>query len=375
MVGLIDGDFLLPFSHGWVRECVYREMKSGPPVLDTVYYHPPKTQEDLGPKNREARRKRKNKHDQEKYFEDFPSDILSVINFSYVKRELGLNNEAYEKITAMDGGPDNRGEVRRSARKVASYKEIAEHEGLLESEHSSAESSDEAVEEVTDFDFGLPLTLQLQSRVTPLREEHRRRRKYPDRKRCVTPPRASDIPWTQMDDDPLGLWTELHEECLREREKAPPTPPPVRAVRLYQPRTVERLGEKLTKVKEGLADPLERIVAANKDLVGSENLCSHDLAIKKYKHLPSISHRNQVSLRTALNLVDISDISLSPDAAGHDGGQEGATSDVQQKLRLSAGLGRLQAGPAGRQPGVRQGETAHAVDQREEARGGAGDAH
>ena len=310
VVGLIDGDFLLPFSHGWVRECVYREMKSGPPVLDTVYYHPPKTLEDFGPKNREARRKRKNKHDQEKYFEDFPSDILSVINFSYVKRELGLNNEAYEKITAMEGGPDNRGEVRRSARKVASYKEIAEHEGLLESEHSSAESSDEAVEEVTDFDFGLPLTLQLQSRVTPLREEHRRKRKYPDRKRCVTPPRASDIPWTQMDDDPLGLWTELHEECLREREKAPPTPPPIRAVRLYQPKTVERLSAKLTKVKEGLADPLQRIVAANKDLVGSDNLCSHDLAIRKYKHLPSVSHRNQVRNQSAGLSYNISDISF-----------------------------------------------------------------
>ena len=303
VVGIIDGDFLLPFYHGWVRECVYREMKSGPPVLDTIYYHPPKTSEDFGPKNREARRKRKNKHDQERYFEDFPHNILSVINFSFVKRELGLNNEAYEKISEVDGGPDGRGEVRRSARKVASYKEVAEHEGLLESEHSSAESSDEAVEEVTDFDFGLPLTLQLQSRVTPLREEHRRKRKYPDRKRCVTPPRAADIPWTQLDDDPLGLWTELHEECLRDREKAPPTPPPLRAVRLGQPRTVQSICEKLNKVKEGLADPLKRIVAANKDLVGSDNLSSHDLAVRKYKHLPSATQRSQViQLNFPLNI-------------------------------------------------------------------------
>ena len=51
----------------------------------------------------------------------------------------------------------------------------------------------------------------------------------------------------------------------------------------------------MTKVKEGLADPLQRIVAGNKDLLGSDNLCSHDLAIRKYKHLPSVSHRNQVS--------------------------------------------------------------------------------
>ena len=36
--------------------------------------------------------------DQQRYFEDFPHSQLSVQNFSYVRRPLGLNNAAYEII-------------------------------------------------------------------------------------------------------------------------------------------------------------------------------------------------------------------------------------------------------------------------------------
>ena len=36
--------------------------------------------------------------DQERYFEDFPHSQLSVQNFSYVRRPLGLNNAAYEIV-------------------------------------------------------------------------------------------------------------------------------------------------------------------------------------------------------------------------------------------------------------------------------------
>ena len=36
--------------------------------------------------------------DQERYFDDFPHSQLSVQNFSYVPRPLGLNNSAYEII-------------------------------------------------------------------------------------------------------------------------------------------------------------------------------------------------------------------------------------------------------------------------------------
>ena len=67
-----------------------------------------------------------------------------------------------------------------------SYKEVAEHEGLVSSEESDGEEEEggeDDIEEVTDFDLGLPLVLQLQQRVTPLREEHKKRRKWPDRAR------------------------------------------------------------------------------------------------------------------------------------------------------------------------------------------------
>jgi len=291
---LIDFDFLMPFFQGWVRECVYREMKIGPAVIENVYYHPPSDNIDHGTKAREAKRKRRNKHDQERYFEDFPSEKLSINNFSYVKRELGLNNEAYEKITNLQPGIETRGEVRRSSRKVASYKEVAEHEGLLESEHSEAESSDGGVEEVTDFDIGLPLTLQIQTKVTPYREEHKKRRKYPDRRRCVTPPLAADISWTQLDDDPLGVWTELRDDYDRDGWPEPSIPPELMAVRLTHQVTVENIDKKLEQIRSSLVDPLQRIVSENKDLMGSDNLQSHDLAIRKYKHLPFAANRPPV---------------------------------------------------------------------------------
>ena len=355
---LIDFDFLLPFFHGWIRECVYREMKIGPAIVENVYYIPPNDGDDHGVKNREARRKRRNKHDQEKYFEDFPSEKLSVNNFSYVKRELGLNNEAYEKITIVKGGPDTRTEAtRRSSRKVRSYKEVPEHQGLLETDQSESESSDGGVEEVTDFDIGLPLTLQIQSRSTPFREEHKRRRKYPDRRRCITPPLAADIPWTQLDDDPLGVWTELREEYSAKGEPPPPLPPPLAALRLTHPATLESIDVKLKRIREGLCDPLTRIVAENKDLRGSDQLASHDLAIRKYKHLPSASQRPPVS--GIMYLYKFANFSF-PDATWVYWQQEGAASHDEQ-IRPSF---TSQAGPElavktwpelGAEPGICQG--------------------
>ena len=289
-VKLIDYDFLQPFFHGWIRECVYKEMKSGPAVIDNIFYWPPNTSEDLGTKAREAKRKRRNKHDQERYFEDFPSDILSVNNFSFVKRELGLNNEAYEKITNAQPGMETRGEAtRRSTRKVGSYKEVPEHQGLLETEDSEAESSDGGVEEVTDFDIGLPLTLQILSKSTPYREEHKKRKRFPDRRRCVTPPLAQDISWTQLDDDPLGVWTELRDDYNRDGWPEPEVPALLRAVRLTHPSTVTNIDKKLETIRSSLPDPLIRITADNKDLAGSEHLSSHDLAIRKYKHFSLIN--------------------------------------------------------------------------------------
>ena len=42
---------------------------------------------------------------------------------------------------------------------MASYKEVAEHEGLLSS--NSEEEEDDEIEEITEFDQGLPLSLQV----------------------------------------------------------------------------------------------------------------------------------------------------------------------------------------------------------------------
>merc|ERR1712142_1439995 len=79
-----------------------RAVKNGPTQVD-IYYWPPKDGEDFGPRNREYRRKRRSKVDQERYFEEFTHKILSVNNFTYVRRALGLNNEAYEMVSSEHG--------------------------------------------------------------------------------------------------------------------------------------------------------------------------------------------------------------------------------------------------------------------------------
>eukprot|EP00092_Neocalanus_flemingeri_P002863 GFUD01003061.1.p1 GENE.GFUD01003061.1~~GFUD01003061.1.p1 ORF type:complete len:982 (-),score=335.32 GFUD01003061.1:277-3222(-) len=279
----IDQDLLLPFHYGWSRECVFRAVKAGPTQVD-VYYWPPKDGADYGPRNREARRKRRSKVDQERYFEEFTHKLLSVNNFTYVRRALGLNNEAYEMVRYAKPGLETRSDKnRRATKKVANYKEIAEHEGLVSSSQSEGEESEPGgIEEVTEFDIGLPLTLQVQSRVTPLREEHKKRRQWPDRERCVTPPLASDMPWTHLDDDPLGVYTELYSEL--EANKCPPTPPPLRALRLTSHKTTDSIADKLQKIRSSLPDPLARITAGNTDLAGSDHLASHDLAVRKFKN-------------------------------------------------------------------------------------------
>jgi len=278
----IDQDLLLPFQYGWSRECVFRAVKSGPTQVD-VYYWPPKDGVDYGPKNREARRKRRSKVDQERYFEEFTHKVLSVNNFTYVRRALGLNNEAYEMVRYAKPGLETRSDKnRRATKKVANYKEVAEHEGLVSSSQSEGEESEAGIEEVTEFDVGLSLTLQVHSRVTPLREEHKKRRQWPDRERCVTPPMASEMPWSHLDDDPLGVYTELFNEL--EAIKCPPTPPPLRALRLTSHKTVDSISEKYKKIRDELPNPLDRIISGNKDLAGSDNLASHDLAVRKFKN-------------------------------------------------------------------------------------------
>ena len=91
----IQPDFLVPFNFGWRREVVFRQARrAGIPNCD-IYYIPP---QDGCYHTRKAQRKRRSKKDQERYFQDFPDDDLSVENFDYFKKPLGLNNAAYEVV-------------------------------------------------------------------------------------------------------------------------------------------------------------------------------------------------------------------------------------------------------------------------------------
>ena len=73
----------------------FRQARSSGVTNCDVYYIPP---QDGRYRTREAKRKRRSKKDQERYFEDFPDDDLSIKNFNYVKKPLGLNNAAYEMV-------------------------------------------------------------------------------------------------------------------------------------------------------------------------------------------------------------------------------------------------------------------------------------
>ena len=53
-----------------------------------VYYLPPLESKY---RTREAKRKRRSKADQERYFDDFPDENLSIKNFNYVRKPLGKN--------------------------------------------------------------------------------------------------------------------------------------------------------------------------------------------------------------------------------------------------------------------------------------------
>ena len=283
----LDPDLLLPFRLGWTRECVFREFKTGPKQIE-IYYYPPKNQVlDPGARKKEAIRRRRSKMDQERFFEEFPHPKLSVCNFSYVRRPLGLNNEAYELVRETKSGLETRAtratDKMRESKK--SYREVAEHEGLLSSgSGSDGEEEDDEVQDITEFDVGLPLSLQVDCKVTPLREEHKKRRRWPDRERCLTPPLAEDLAWTALDDDPMGVFTKLFDEQVADRLKCPATPPPLRALRLTRSETAEEALKRQSAIRDALPDPLDRIIAANKELRGAENLASHDLAVRKFKN-------------------------------------------------------------------------------------------
>ena len=73
----------------------FRQARRGTATNCDVYYIPP---QDGRYRTREAKRKRRSKADQERYFEDFPDDNLGIANFNYVRKPLGLENAAYEIV-------------------------------------------------------------------------------------------------------------------------------------------------------------------------------------------------------------------------------------------------------------------------------------
>ena len=73
----------------------FRQARRGTATNCDVYYIPP---QDGRYRTREAKRKRRSKKDQERYFEDFPDDDLAIKNFNYVKKPRGMNNAAYEVV-------------------------------------------------------------------------------------------------------------------------------------------------------------------------------------------------------------------------------------------------------------------------------------
>ena len=111
-----------------------------------------------------------------------------------------------------------------------------------------------------------------------MQNEYKHRKKYRDPETCCTPPIVEDQLWTNLDDDPFGVYTSLGGRS------SPVTPPPLRAVRLTYPETVEKITKAFEDVKNEAFkhDP-------TKDIDLHENLASHDYAIKKFKNFKTSS--------------------------------------------------------------------------------------
>ena len=127
------------------------------PTTSTLLDLPCSTPQDGRYRTREAKRKRRSKKDQERYFDDFPDDNLSTKHFNYIRKPLGLENAAYEIIrrTKTKGTSDsNDDDSSQTGRK--SMKEVKESEGLLE----SAGSDDEEIMLINGFHPDIPITLQ-----------------------------------------------------------------------------------------------------------------------------------------------------------------------------------------------------------------------
>jgi len=262
----IDPALLLPFKFGWTREISFRQVKSGSSTSDVYYWPPPDKVEG------KKRRKRRSKLDVERYFDEVPSKYLTKDNFVFNKI-MGLNNEEYECVRYAKSMPQYENMV------AAAQANRPARKSLVPGFQSQVATM--KAEFVGDFDDEMPITLQLAMGVTQLRQEHEKRRQNPDRASCPTPPLAEDMPWSFLDDDPLGVYTEMGGRSN------PATPPPLRAVKVTYNSTVKQVEAKIKEIKASLADSYEYAAEqAKEDLELKENLASHDASIKKSAEEP-----------------------------------------------------------------------------------------
>ena len=97
---------------------------------------------------------------------------------------------------------------------------------------------------INGFNLKVPLSLQTEGRIQRLREARKKRKKFRDPQTSCTPPLAEDLPWSALDDDPLGVYTDLGGRS------SPATPPPLRAVKLTPNETAEKIAKLFDKVSK-----------------------------------------------------------------------------------------------------------------------------
>ena len=158
--------------------------------------------------------------------------------------------------------------VAEQANSKKSMKEVEESAGLLEDF-----SEDEEIKLINGFDPDIPLTLQAAQHVKGMQLENEKRKKYRDPETCCTPPLAEDSLWSNLNDDPFGVYTDLGGRS------SPTTPPPLRALKLTCHQTADKILKAISDVKEEAFK-----VESTKEVDLVEDLASHDSAIKKFKN-------------------------------------------------------------------------------------------
>ena len=111
--------------------------------------------------------------------------------------------------------------------------------------------------------------------------QHKKRKKFRDPETCCTPPLAEDMLWSNLDDDPLGIYHDLGGRS------SPTTPPPLRAVRLTPCNTALKIASCLKDVKKEAG----KHQYFKEHELGDGYLASHDVAIKKYKNVKEQHYR------------------------------------------------------------------------------------